>query len=119
ESPHLVPRLASCFYWSIVNHGGTADLPRFQRLFGTPTDDPKLDRLRALLFEQMHHLRSAHQAWQQYEQAVAANPACWSGGGADPLLIANRVRAMVWEHMGQLSQMDASSDDLDEKRFFD
>ena len=45
QAPHLVPRLAVCFYWAVVGSGVPADVSRYQRIFGAPADDPKLARL--------------------------------------------------------------------------
>lgn len=94
QMPHLVPRLAACFYWNIVEYGGPDDLPRYRRLFGEPADDPGLHRLRALGCDQHHESTLAHQAWQDFEKAVAGNPTAWPGDQA------NRARALVWSHMG-------------------
>lgn len=105
QAPHLASRLAACFYWSVVDIGEPEDIERFRRVFGAPPDDPRLDRLRALLFERRHSLRPAHYSWQQFEQTVAANPAAWSAGAADPQAVANRVRALVWEHLGRLAAL--------------
>jgi tetratricopeptide (TPR) repeat protein len=93
QAPHLVPRLAACFYWTVVMHGQPEDVGRYQRVFGAPADDPQLARFRALLFEHMFEMEMAHKSWQQFEQSVAGNPA-WPGEQA------NRVRALVWCRMG-------------------
>ena len=95
ESPQLVPRLARCFYWSIVHHGQPEDVTRHQRVFGSPPDDPQFDRLRAMVMEQMRDLEGAHQAWQEFEKLVGKQPAAWPGEQGP------RVRALVWLHMGQ------------------
>jgi tetratricopeptide (TPR) repeat protein len=95
ESPHLLPRLAACFYWAVVNHGQPEDVRRYERVFGTPADDPGLDRLSALLFEHVGDLAEAHQHWQQFEASVARNAAAWPGEQA------RRARALVWCRMGR------------------
>jgi tetratricopeptide (TPR) repeat protein len=95
ESPHLLPRLAACFYWAVINVGRPEDVLRYQRLFGTPADDPTFDRLRALAYEQAHDMAAAHRHWQKYEQAIAAHPAAWPGEQL------NHARALVWYHMGR------------------
>ena len=94
EAPHLVTRLAACFYWTIIMSGQPEDVPRYQRVFGTPADDPKFDRLNALACEHVHDLPEAHRHWQQYEKGVSANPTVWPGDQA------NRVRALIWCRMG-------------------
>jgi tetratricopeptide (TPR) repeat protein len=95
EMPAAVPRLASCFYWAIIHGGQPQDVQRYQRLFGTPADDPQFARLHALVLEQMRDMQGAHSQWQRFEQSVAAHPEAWPGEQA------KRVRALVWCHMGQ------------------
>jgi tetratricopeptide (TPR) repeat protein len=95
EFPHLLPRLAAAFYWAVIHVGRPEDVLRYQRLFGTPADDPTFDRLRALAYEQAHDMEAAHRHWQKYEQALAAHPDAWPGAQL------NHARALVWYHMGQ------------------
>ncbi len=92
--PQLVPRLASCFYWAIVAHGQPEDKNRYRRVFGEPPDDPGFARLDALVTEHLGQFEAAHQNWRRFEQTVANNPAAWPGDQA------NRVRALIWSHMG-------------------
>src|SRR5262249_26168518 len=47
EAPQVLPRLASCMYWSVLMHGQPEDVHRYQRAFGSPPDDPGLHRLQA------------------------------------------------------------------------
>ncbi len=96
QAPRLVPRLASCFYWAVINNGNgeEEDEKRYRRAFGPPPDDAAFARLRALVSEHEGYLEDAHAAWQEYERGVAANPSAWPGGQAA------RVRALVWKHMG-------------------
>jgi tetratricopeptide (TPR) repeat protein len=94
EAPHLVPRLAACFYWAVVTQGIEEDVTRYRRVFGTPADDPQFARLSALAMENLHHLNDAHRFWQDFEKSVEGNPA-WPAGQAA------RVRALVWDHMGR------------------
>jgi tetratricopeptide (TPR) repeat protein len=95
EAPRLLPRLAACFFWAIVDHGYAEDVPRFRRLFGAPPDDPKLARLEALALERRNLHSQAHKFWQEFEKSVAATPAAWPPGQAD------HVRALVWRHMAE------------------
>jgi tetratricopeptide (TPR) repeat protein len=95
EAPHLVPRLASCFFWAIVSNGEPEDVHRYQRVFGTPLDDPKVARLRALLHEHMGEFDKAHKSWQEFELSIREHPAVW------PDEQAKRARALVWNRMGQ------------------
>jgi tetratricopeptide (TPR) repeat protein len=92
--PHLVPRLASCFYWAIVHAGHPEDMNRYRRVFGEPADDPHFNRLQALVNDHQHDFDNAHKFWQDYEKEVAQNPAF-------PGTQATRVRALIWSHMGK------------------
>jgi tetratricopeptide (TPR) repeat protein len=94
RAPQLAPRLASAVYWTLVAQGTPADVPRFQRAFGQPHDDPHFDRLKALSYESAGELTEAHKHWQEYERWLATRPAVWPGGQAD------KVRAMIWCRMG-------------------
>jgi tetratricopeptide (TPR) repeat protein len=94
EAPHLLPRLAACFYWHILETGPD-DVLRYQRVFGSPPDDPHFHRLQALGYEKADELDEAHRFWQQYEQEIAAHPEKWPGDQA------NHARALIWQRMGQ------------------
>jgi tetratricopeptide (TPR) repeat protein len=94
EAPQLLPRLAACFYWQILETGPD-DLLRYQRVFGQPPDDPHFHRLQAIGYEKAGELRLAHRHWQQYEQEIAAHPEKWPGDQA------NHARAFIWQRMGQ------------------
>jgi tetratricopeptide (TPR) repeat protein len=93
EAPHLVPRLASCMYWAILETGPD-DLRRHQRVFGPPPQDPSYHRLRALAFERAEETELAHKAWQDYEKQVGSDRKLW-GDDTD------RIRALIWLRMGQ------------------
>jgi tetratricopeptide (TPR) repeat protein len=90
-----VSRLASCFYWAIVQEGHPEDMTRYQRVFGEPADDPGFHHLQALVGEHIRDFTLAHKEWQLFEQTVARNPAAWPGDQA------TRVRALIWCHMGR------------------
>jgi tetratricopeptide (TPR) repeat protein len=94
RSPALAERLAACFYWGIITNGQPEDVPRYGRVFGAPADDPTFARLRALAFEGVHEPEEAHKEWQKFDKSVADNPTAWPPGEAE------RVRALVWSHMG-------------------
>jgi hypothetical protein len=91
-APHLVPRLATAMYWATL-HGSPDDVPRYQRIFGLPPDDPHLHRLQALGFDRGGSPFSAHRHWRQYEQDIAADPVRWPGE------LGRRARALVWLEM--------------------
>ena len=89
-----MPRLAACFYWTILNTSPD-DVPRYRRVFGDSPDDPQLNRLQALGYEKSGDYTTAHKYWQLYEKEIAAHAADWPAGDADA------ARAIVWEHMGE------------------
>lgn len=94
EAPQLVPRLARCFYWTILETGPD-DLLRYQRVFGKPPDDLNFHRLQALGYERAGALDEAHHHWQQYEKEIAAHPENWPGDQAA------HARALIWQRMGR------------------
>jgi tetratricopeptide (TPR) repeat protein len=108
EFPQVVPRLAACCYWAIISHGVPEDMRRYQRVFGTPADDPKLARLEALALEQRHELAEAHRFWQTFEQTVAQTLAAWPGDQG------RRARALVWAHMAHNASSIPDVKDLPE-----
>jgi tetratricopeptide (TPR) repeat protein len=94
EAPTLVPRLASCFYWAILE-SGPDDLPRYRRVFGAPADDPQFHRLEALAYEGAGELTEAHQMWQRYDSDLVGLASHWPAGHAAA------ARALVWQRMGK------------------
>jgi tetratricopeptide (TPR) repeat protein len=105
QSPQLAARLASCYYWSIISIGKPDDVPRYNRVFGPPPDDPTFSRLRALAYEGAGAIADAHKEWQKFEKSVAEHANAWPTGQAE------RVRALVWSHMGSNA---AAVPDLDQ-----
>ncbi len=93
EAPHLMPRLASAFYWAIIE-SGPDDLLRYQRVFGPPPHDPHLYRLQALAYDRHDDLTGAHEYWKRYEKEIAAHPDLWPSGQAE------HARALIWQHLG-------------------
>jgi tetratricopeptide (TPR) repeat protein len=93
EFPQLMPRLAHCFFWAILDHGQPEDLERYLRVFGRPADDPELHRLEALCLEMRGLWPEAHKVWQSFIEHVAKSPKEWPGE------IGIRVQAMIWSHM--------------------
>jgi tetratricopeptide (TPR) repeat protein len=92
DQPLLVPRLAHCFYWAIIAQGEPEDVDRYERVFGTPSDDPDLGRLEALALETRGMLSDAHKAWQEYLRTMT--PQAWPGEQH------RHAQALVWAHMG-------------------
>jgi len=94
QAPHLLPRLAACFYWAMLETGPD-DVLRYQRVFGHPPDDANFYRLHALGYEKGGELELAHQNWKKYESEIAAHPHSWPGDQAD------HARALIWQRMGE------------------
>ncbi len=94
DAPKAVDRLASCFYWAAVDTGPD-DVLRYKRVFGRPPTDPSFFRLEALANERAGNPEDAHKNWLKYEKEIAADPKAWPTGQAD------RVRALIWLHMGR------------------
>jgi tetratricopeptide (TPR) repeat protein len=111
EAPHLVPRLAACFFWAIIDHGFPEDAKRYQRVFGTPPEDPQLWRLEALALEHRGDLEAAHEAWGNLERSLAEHAA------ALPAEHVRRMRAMIWQHMGHNADIAADSPPLPSSPF--
>ena len=93
-APHMVPRLASCFYWAIF-HSGPTTSRAIRRVFGMPADDPHFNRLQALALEHGGDIEEAHEAWRDYQKDLAELTKAWSPEEA------KQARALVWLHMGQ------------------
>lgn len=97
-APDLVPRLANVVYWTLISGGQPEDLPRYNRIFGPPVDDPQFYRLQALVMEQMRRLDMAHGMWGKYEEWIAKTPSRWPGAQQA------RARALVLERMGRIAR---------------
>jgi tetratricopeptide (TPR) repeat protein len=108
QAPQLIPSLARCYYWAIITGGVPDDVPRYLRQFGPPPDDPSCQRLCALAAEHVHDLEQAHENWARYEQTVADNATAW------PAEHAQRVRALIWLHMGKNAAMVPDLDKIPE-----
>jgi tetratricopeptide (TPR) repeat protein len=98
QAPHLVHRLASCFYWAAIETGPD-DVQRYRRVFGSPADDPHFHRLEALAYDRAPNFTDAHKNWLAYEKDIADHPEAWPGEQAA------RARALVWLHLGRNAAM--------------
>ncbi len=94
EAPQMVPRLANCFYWALLDTGPN-DIPRYRKVFGSPPQDPNFHRLEGMANDKYGQFDLGHKAWQSYEKDVADHPEMWPEGQAA------QVRALIWLHMGQ------------------
>jgi tetratricopeptide (TPR) repeat protein len=106
QAPDLVPRLAACFYWTVISGGLPEDVRRYLKVFGPPPDDPHCYRLQALAAEHHHGLADAHEFWQAYEKFLAASPSGW------PNEQAKRARALVWLRMGRNADSVPDTDSI-------
>lgn len=109
-APDLVSRLANVVYWALISGGQPEDLPRYNRVFGPPADDPQFHRLQALVLEQMRRLDMAHGMWGKYEEWIARTANRWPGPQQA------RARALVLERMGRIARDwldDAGAEDFD------
>jgi tetratricopeptide (TPR) repeat protein len=95
EHPQLLPRLAQCFFWAIVEHGQPEDVDRYLRVFGAPADDPKLHRLHAIALEARGMWSEAHKAWQNFLTFIEKNSMHWPGETSA------RVQALIWSRMAE------------------
>lgn len=102
QVPHMVLRLARCFYWAIIYQGEERDRGRYLRIFGSPADDPKLERMGALGAEHVHDMANAHKFWLAYEKTIADNPQAFPEGQA------KLVRALIWQRMGKNAALTPS-----------
>ena len=84
DYPQMVSRLAACFYWSIISVGRPEDVPRYQRVFGPPQDDPHFNRLRAMAYEREHGLIEAHHDDGASLPGLRTAPASTPGGFLNP-----------------------------------
>lgn len=91
--PDLAARLANCFLWAIIAQGETEDLDRYQRVFGAPADDPKMQRAEALALETCGMMSEAHKAWQGFLKEVVRSKAWLPEAG-------QRAQALIWARMG-------------------
>jgi tetratricopeptide (TPR) repeat protein len=107
QSPQLAARLAACYCWAVITNGSPDDVARYAKAFGSPPDDPTFARLRALAYENARELGEAHKEWQKFEKSVADHPGAWPAGQAE------RVRALVWSHMGSNAAAQPDLDDPD------
>ena len=94
--PELVPKLAACLYHAIIRQGAPTDLETYRKLFAPPADDPNFIRLHARIAEEIGECEVANRNWRKYEAWLATAPAGW------PAELLQRVRAHIWNHMGQL-----------------
>lgn len=95
DFPEHAHRLARVFAWAIIDHGHPEDLTRYLRVFGSPGDDPNLNRLQALALEHRGLLADAHKAWHDLLGDIAKDPKQWPGE------LGSRIQGMIWRHMAE------------------
>ncbi|HMF13497.1 MAG TPA: tetratricopeptide repeat protein, partial [Gemmataceae bacterium] len=106
QAQDLVPRLAACFYWAIINTGYPDDVPHYLAVFGSPPSDPDCHGLQALACERHRSLPEAHAHWQAFEKSVAANAGAWPGEEG------KRARALIWLRAGRNAASVIDADQL-------
>ena len=94
QAPQIVTRLATIFYWKVLETG-PSDIARYRRIFGGVPTDPKFDRLNALGNELAGDMDKAHRHWEAYQKDIAAMPQVWPGEEN------NLARALVWIKMAE------------------
>ncbi|OWK45033.1 hypothetical protein [Fimbriiglobus ruber] len=111
----LIPKLAGCFYRAILTHGEPADMPKYRRAFGPPTDDPDFHRLEGQIYEANGAQEEAIKHWAAYEAWLAKGPPGW------PADVLARARAAILQRLGQLAvevgDYDDGYDDEDDYMF--
>jgi tetratricopeptide (TPR) repeat protein len=113
DRPKMVPRLAHCFFWAIVQHGQPEDVDRFRRTFGPLATDVDVARLEALALQHRDAPVKAHMAWQDVLRALARGPREWPGE------VGKRAQAMVWMRMALNAAQQECQPRNDELSFFD
>lgn len=94
EAPAVVPRLANCMYWALLDQENESLVRDYARVFTPPTEDPSFNRLNALGYEKGGDLQEAHKYWQRYEDEIAKS---------DEMFPANQkefARSLIWHRMG-------------------
>lgn len=92
-NPALIARLGQLVTAKIITNGAPQDVAFFQQTFGTPADDPQLNRMMAVLTETNDDPDRSVRAWLAYEKDIAKLPDRFPG---DLGLLA---RALVFEHI--------------------
>ncbi|HEY2910726.1 MAG TPA: hypothetical protein VGI99_10795, partial [Gemmataceae bacterium] len=108
QQPHLIPRLANCFYHAILQKGVPEDMSRYRKLFGAPTDDPQFHKLQGIIEEHCNAFDRALEHWGKFEKWLESKPAGW------PDDVRERARAHVWQRMGGNAQDMAEGFEEDE-----
>jgi len=108
QQPQLIPRLANCFYHAIMQKGVPEDMSRYRKLFGAPPDDPRFDKLQAIIEEHCNEFERAIEHWGKFENWLESKPAGW------PDDVRERARAHLWRRMGSNAQTLADDESVDE-----
>ncbi|CAN5384874.1 hypothetical protein BH11PLA2_BH11PLA2_08050 [soil metagenome] len=98
--PDLAERFVDVVYHTIIRQGEPADVERFRRSFGVPSDDPDFSRLHAMVFEAVGDLPASMTMWEKYERWLSTKPPRWS----ETML--PRARAMVLTHLGNMAAIN-------------
>lgn len=82
-------RLTAALSLLLCDQGRPSDLQALAAHFPPPADDPRFDRLRALVAEGTEQLPEAIQAWRDYDATLAERPDIFG-------VEADRARAHIW-----------------------
>ncbi len=100
SNPALVRRIADVLYAKILVDGLPQDAGRFAANFPCPADDPRANRLKAIIAQRTDDdgdgLPEAIEGWLAYEQDIAKSPTAF------PEPAGSLARALVWEQLGKL-----------------
>ena len=95
-SPDLVLKLGRILYWEVVNRGAWDDVALYRAAFPAPPDDPRLNRMSALVSDNERYIEPTIDHWLAYEKDLATLPGRFPGASCDI------ARALVWEHLGEI-----------------
>lgn len=103
----LNDRLRRAVYWAMIPAPEHV-VQRYQRALTPPPEDPSLHRHQALAAEEFSDPEGAMHHWLAYEKQIAHDHKLW---GED----SDRVRALIYLHVGDLARSIAENDDEDEE----
>jgi hypothetical protein len=94
--PSLLPRFARALYAAVIRLGFEEDVATYRRMMPPLPDDPHLNLLAALQFQNRDEKQLAATAWLRYEKEVAELSSRFPGPTG------KHARAMIWERIGHL-----------------
>ena len=104
-------RLNSLFYWETIKTGIPTSIKRYRMIFRSLPEDPQLNRLCALFYENHDRFDFANQHWEKYIEDLRDQSQNWS----DELL--KLAEAMILERMANNLDQILQSRSSDESPF--